>query len=56
MLLEAPNIKVKPNINWEPLPDNFILPDDPVENIQQPPLAATLLMPWEPQDISSQKC
>ncbi len=42
MLLEAPNIKVKPNINWEPLPDNFILPDDPVENIQQPPLAASL--------------
>lgn len=32
----------KPTVTWEPLPDNFVLPDDPVENIQQPPLAAAL--------------
>ncbi|WP_088242249.1 Uma2 family endonuclease [Calothrix rhizosoleniae] len=30
------------NISWEALPADFILPDDPVENIQQPPLAAAL--------------
>ena len=30
------------NITWEPLPADFVLPDDPVENIQQPPLAAAL--------------
>jgi Uma2 family endonuclease len=29
-------------ITWEPLPDDFVLPDDPVENIQQPILAAAL--------------
>lgn len=29
-------------ITWEKLPDNYILPDDPVENIQQPFLAAAL--------------
>lgn len=32
----------KPTISWEILPDNFILPDDPVENIYQPLLAAAL--------------
>ncbi|MEL6814653.1 MAG: Uma2 family endonuclease [Cyanobacteria bacterium J06598_3] len=32
----------KPVVTWEPLPDDFVLPDDPVENIQQPPLAAAL--------------
>jgi len=30
------------SISWEKLPDDFILPDDPVENIQQPFLAAAL--------------
>ncbi|WP_414545477.1 Uma2 family endonuclease [Nostoc sp. CCY0012] len=30
------------NIAWEALPADYILPDDPVENIQQPPLAAAL--------------
>ncbi|MBE9157590.1 Uma2 family endonuclease [Nodosilinea sp. LEGE 06152] len=34
--------RVGPVITWEPLPDDFKLPDDPVENIQQPPLAAAL--------------
>ncbi|AHJ28959.1 Uma2 family endonuclease [Nodularia spumigena CS-584] len=30
------------NITWEALPTDFILPDDPVENIQQPALASAL--------------
>ena len=29
-------------ISWEKLPDDFKLPDDPVENIDQPLLAAAL--------------
>jgi Uma2 family endonuclease len=29
-------------ITWEPLPDDFKLPDDPVDNINQPLLAAAL--------------
>ena len=29
-------------ITWEKLPDNFILPDEPVDNIAQPLLAAAL--------------
>lgn len=34
----------KPNyqILWEKLPDDYILPNDPVDNINQPPLAAAL--------------
>jgi Uma2 family endonuclease len=31
-----------PIVTWEALPDGYILPDDPVENIQQPALAAAL--------------
>jgi Uma2 family endonuclease len=31
-----------PVVTWEPLPENFVLPDDPVENIQQPLLASAL--------------
>ncbi|MBE9077709.1 Uma2 family endonuclease [Romeria aff. gracilis LEGE 07310] len=35
--------RTKPlQIEWEALPDDYILPDDPVENIQQPYLAAAL--------------
>ncbi len=30
------------DITWEPLPDDYILPDDPVENLIQPFLAAFL--------------
>ncbi|WP_413167311.1 Uma2 family endonuclease [Capilliphycus salinus ALCB114379] len=30
------------NITWEKLPDDFVLPDDPVDNINQPALAASL--------------
>jgi Uma2 family endonuclease len=29
-------------VTWEPLPEDFVLPDDPVENLHQPPLAAAL--------------
>ncbi|MBE9100794.1 Uma2 family endonuclease [Vacuolonema iberomarrocanum] len=29
-------------ISWEKLPDDFVLPDDPVDNINQPALAAAL--------------
>ena len=35
-------IATKPQITWEPLPTNYVLPDDPVENEQQPLLAAAL--------------
>ena len=34
--------QAQPIVTWEPLPDDYVLPDDPVENIQQPPLAAAL--------------
>ena len=30
------------NIRWEKLPDDFVLPDDPVDNLAQPALAAAL--------------
>jgi Uma2 family endonuclease len=42
MVLSAPSTRTEPVITWEPLPHDFVLPDDPVENIQQPPLAAAL--------------
>jgi hypothetical protein len=31
-----------PMITWDPLPQDFVLPDDPVDNISQPLLAAAL--------------
>ncbi|MBV9386854.1 MAG: Uma2 family endonuclease [Chroococcidiopsidaceae cyanobacterium CP_BM_ER_R8_30] len=42
MVLQAPFVRTEPTITWEALPTDFVLPDDPVENIQQPPLAAAL--------------
>ncbi|NEQ20897.1 MAG: hypothetical protein F6K28_17035 [Microcoleus sp. SIO2G3] len=42
MVLEVPAIKTEPTVTWEALPTDFVLPDDPVENIQQPLLAAAL--------------
>jgi hypothetical protein len=30
------------DVRWEKLPDDFLLPDDPVDNINQPALAAAL--------------
>ncbi len=41
VLLTTPQQQT-PVVTWEKLPDDFILPDDPVENIQQPSLAAAL--------------
>ncbi|MCL1463813.1 Uma2 family endonuclease [Argonema galeatum] len=42
MVLEVAPQPQTPIVTWEKLPEDFILPDDPVENIQQPPLAAAL--------------
>ncbi len=42
MVLQAIPIKIEPTITWEALPADFVLSDDPVENIQQPSLAAAL--------------
>jgi len=42
MVLQIPFVKTEPTITWEALPADFVLPDDPVENIQQPLLAAAL--------------
>jgi Uma2 family endonuclease len=42
MVLPAIPSTTPPNVTWEPLPKDFVLPDDPVENIQQPLLAAAL--------------
>jgi Uma2 family endonuclease len=43
MILQIPPPKTTdPIITWEALPADFILPDDPVENHQQPLLAAAL--------------
>lgn len=39
MVLQTPPQSI---VTWEPLPDDYPLPDDPVENIQQPSLAAAL--------------
>ncbi|MGB0562620.1 MAG: Uma2 family endonuclease [Spirulinaceae cyanobacterium] len=38
MITTAP----QPLITWEKLPEDFLLPDDPVDNINQPALAAAL--------------
>lgn len=37
----SPRVKM-PVITWEKLPDDFILPDDPVDNLYQPWIAAAL--------------
>jgi Uma2 family endonuclease len=43
MILQLPSPQTDaPSITWEVLPANFVLPDDPVENNQQPLLAAAL--------------
>ncbi len=44
MVLQIQNVKQKtePTVTWNALPADFILPDEPVENIQQPILAAAL--------------
>lgn len=35
-------VTAKPTITWEKLPDDFPLPDNPVDNIDQLTLAAAL--------------
>jgi Uma2 family endonuclease len=42
MVLQTPRTHLDLSVTWEALPDDFILSDDPVENIQQPYLAAAL--------------
>ncbi|MDX2230881.1 MAG: hypothetical protein NW220_14670 [Leptolyngbyaceae cyanobacterium bins.349] len=42
MVLQLPRSTKPPVVTWQPLPDDFILPDEPVENIEQPFLAAAL--------------
>ncbi|NEO30394.1 MAG: hypothetical protein F6K36_08140 [Symploca sp. SIO3C6] len=42
MVLQIQPTQQKPTVTWNHLPADFILPDDPVENIQQPILAAAL--------------
>jgi Uma2 family endonuclease len=41
-------------ITWEKLPDDFILPDDPVDNINQPSLAAALTDSLENSELLPQ--
>ncbi len=41
MVLQTPP-QAQSIVTWEALPDDYVLPDDPVENIQQPSLAAAL--------------
>jgi Uma2 family endonuclease len=42
MVLQTPQKRTPTLVTWEKLPEDFVLPDDPVENIQQPTLAAAL--------------
>ncbi|NES80935.1 MAG: hypothetical protein F6K10_05760 [Moorea sp. SIO2B7] len=42
MVLQIKPTKQEPTVTWKALPADFTLPDDPVENIQQPILAAAL--------------
>jgi Uma2 family endonuclease len=41
-MVQTPSRASTPTVTWESLPADFVLPDDPVENIQQPTLAAAL--------------
>jgi Uma2 family endonuclease len=46
MVASPPKNQTKPlniHIKWEKLPDDYILPDDPVDNKTQPALAAALI-------------
>lgn len=38
----SPSTQSTPTVTWKALPADYKLPDDPVENIQQPLLAAAL--------------
>ena len=37
MILQTQPTQKTPKVTWEKLPADYILPDDPAENIQQPP-------------------
>lgn len=41
MSLSTP-VAIPPQITWEKLPEEFVLPDEPVENLEHPLLAAVL--------------
>jgi len=51
MVLQIAPEKTNLKISWEALPKDFELPDDPVENIQQPLLAAALTDALEAADL-----
>ncbi|MGD1943604.1 MAG: Uma2 family endonuclease [Leptolyngbyaceae cyanobacterium] len=42
MVLQVRPARQSPTVTWEALPVDYVLPDDPVENLQQPSLAAAL--------------
>ncbi len=42
MAVQINPVQSLPIVAWEALPNDYVLPDDPVENIQQPLLAAAL--------------
>ncbi|MBE9118037.1 hypothetical protein IQ249_19250 [Lusitaniella coriacea LEGE 07157] len=42
MVAQLQSPKPKLAVTWDVLPPHYVLPDDPVENIQQPWLAAAL--------------
>ena len=42
MLATTPTYSRTYQVTWEKLPADFVLPDDPVDNINQPALAAAL--------------
>jgi Uma2 family endonuclease len=42
MVLQIHRPTSTPHVTWEKLPDDYVLPDDPVDNINQPALAAAL--------------
>ncbi|NES19842.1 MAG: hypothetical protein F6K41_13150, partial [Symploca sp. SIO3E6] len=42
MILQVQPTQQKPTVAWKKLPADFVIPDEPVENIQQPLLAAAL--------------
>ncbi len=46
MVLQLIPTKKEPVVTWEKLPEDFILPDDPVENIQQLQVNVRLKEVW----------
>lgn len=50
MVAQLPATRPRLETTWDPLPADFVLPDDPVENIQQPFLAAALTDALEASD------